>query len=100
MASRPVLFPSGRVEGKTEWMDSLDSLWTHDKNARLRGYLLWDAKELEEKACMVKRRKGEILQQLQVLDRIAKVLSLSFYGKGGHLKQFSFFCLSWNTPWN
>lgn len=44
------------------------------------------------------RRKGEILQQLQVLDRIAKVLSLSFYGKGGHLKQFSFFCLSWNTP--
>lgn len=57
-------------------------------------------KELEEKACMVKWRKGEILQQLQVLDRIAKVLSLSFYGKGGHLKKFSFFGLSWNTPWN
>lgn len=36
---------------------------------------------------MVKRRKGEILQQLQVLDRIAKALSLSFYGKGGtHLE--------------
>lgn len=33
------------------------------------------------------RRKGEILQQLQVLDRIAKALSLSFYGKGGtHLE--------------
>lgn len=45
-------------------------------------------------------KEGEILQQLQVLDRIAKVLSLSFYGKGGHLKKFLFFGLSWDTPWN
>ena len=43
-------------------------------------------------------KEGEILQQLQVLDRIAKVLSLSFYGKGGHLKKFLFFGLSWDTP--